>query len=167
MNKAPPVHIVLRGSRIAVAAIVLVATSTLAVILTLPFPPWVFGLALIALAGWAAHRIRNVGLRRDGRSVAAVRLDNDRAIEIESVDGTRVRGSLRDISYVGARWTTLVWRVEGERRSRSLLILPDMLPAEDFRRLRVLMRYGRSDVTGGAPASHASASINAPLSALR
>jgi len=30
-----------------------------------------------------------------------------------------------------------------------------MLPANDFRRLRVLLRYGRSDDTQGAPASQA------------
>ena len=64
-------------------------------------------------------------------------------------------GRVRDASYVGAIVTTLTWRSKGALCARSVLILPDMLPAEDFRRLRVLLRYGRSDDTAGAPASQA------------
>ena len=40
--------------------------------------------------------------------------------------------------------TTIVWRPDGARcvrRARSC-VLPDMLPADDFRRLRVMLRYG-------------------------
>jgi hypothetical protein len=62
---------------------------------------------------------------------------------------------VRASSYVGARITTIVWRPDGAWRSRAEFILPDMLPAGDFRQLRVLMRYGRSDAAQGAPASHA------------
>ena len=96
-----------------------------------------------------------MGLRRGKGSVSTLRLNGQRAIEVETVDGRRLLGSLREDSYIGARITTLVWRADGTRRSRSVLILPDMLPAEDFRRLRVLMRYARSDATDAAPASHA------------
>ena len=39
--------------------------------------------------------------------------------------------------------------------SRSILILPDMLPADDFRRLRLLMRHSRSEVDAISFASHA------------
>ena len=155
MHKAPPVQIVLHGSRAAVAATLLLAASTFAVIVTLPLPLWAFGVAFVALAGWTWHCIRDIGFRRGRRSVSALRLNGQRAVEVETVDGTRLVGSLRDDSYVSARLTTLVWRAEGARRSRSVLILPDMLPAEEFRRLRVLMRYARSDVTDAAPTSHA------------
>jgi hypothetical protein len=48
-----------------------------------------------------------------------------------------------------------VWRPDRSRFSRAEFILPDMLPADDFRRLRVLLRYGRNDDAHGAPASHA------------
>jgi len=34
-------------------------------------------------------------------------------------------------------------------------IVPDMLDGDDFRRLRVLLRYGSSEDSAGAPASHA------------
>ena len=57
--------------------------------------------------------------------------------------------------YVGGSLTSIVWRRAGARRSRAIAILPDMLPAEDFRRLRVLLRYARSDARQGAPVSQA------------
>ena len=155
MHKVPLVQIVLHGSRTAVAATLLLAASSFAVIVTLPIPLWAFGVSFVVLAGWAWHSIRDAGLRRGRRSISALRLNGQRVVEVETVDGVRTLGSLRDDSYVGARLTTLVWRAEGTRRSRSVLILPDMLPAEDFRRLRVLMRYARSDATEEAPASHA------------
>jgi len=47
-------------------------------------------------------------------------------------------------SYVGALLTTLVVRPDGKHRLRTIAILPDMLPADDFRRLRLLLRLGRS-----------------------
>jgi hypothetical protein len=54
-------------------------------------------------------------------------------------------------SYVGAALTTLVWRVNGAPWWRSpevILILPDVVPADDFRRLRIFLRYGRGAAEG-------------------
>jgi hypothetical protein len=39
-----------------------------------------------------------------------------------------------------------VWRRDGSRwwaRAPAIVVLPDMLPADEFRRLRVALRYGR------------------------
>ena len=46
-----------------------------------------------------------------------------------------------------------MWRPDGARWSRAILIVPDMLPPDDFRRLRVMLRYARSAVVQGAPSS--------------
>jgi hypothetical protein len=62
---------------------------------------------------------------------------------------------VRAATYVGAWVTTIVWRPDGARWSRAILVLPDMLPAEDFRRLRVMLRYARSGDAQEAPASQA------------
>ena len=57
--------------------------------------------------------------------------------------GRRIEGVVAGRLYVGAWLTTIVVRPDGKRRrARPLAILPDMLPADDFRRLRVLLRYG-------------------------
>jgi hypothetical protein len=42
-----------------------------------------------------------------------------------------------------APWLVAVrWRPAGRWRDRSLLVVPDMLGADDFRRLRVLLKFG-------------------------
>jgi hypothetical protein len=50
-----------------------------------------------------------------------------------------------------AALTSIVWRPDGARWSRSILVLPDMLPPDDFRRLRVMLRYARSGLPQSSP----------------
>ena len=71
-----------------------------------------------------------------------------RRITMSWRDGTSIDAEILGDSYVGAWLTCVVWRAEGApwwRPARTLLFLPDTLPAEDFRRLRVLLRYGVAD----------------------
>ena len=109
----------------------------------------------MALAGWAWVAFRVGALRRGAWAVAALTLAHDRMVIVCRGDGTLVAGHVRSATYVGALFTSIVWRPDGAWWSRAVLVLPDMLPPEDFRRLRVLLRYSRSEVAQGAPASHA------------
>ncbi|MET0202801.1 MAG: protein YgfX [Casimicrobiaceae bacterium] len=155
MHRAPPLEIALSPSRTACAWIVGLAWLTLALSFTLPIPGWVGLLATLPLAVWSALRFR--GHHAGGAVACRLRLDGDRMLSITTVDGRTSRGRVLPSTYVGARLTTLVWRPQGEgwRFARAECVLPDMLPPEDFRRLRVLLRYGRSELTQGAPPSQA------------
>lgn len=155
MRLPPAVHVTLQSSRRAVAWMVGMALCTGAVVATLPLDPVLIGLAMVAIAVWAGDRIVVVALRRGPRASVALWLTGDRMLVVRSGDGRLTAGHVRGSTYVGARVTTIVWRPDGAWRSRAELILPDMLPADDFRRLRVLLRYGRSDEAQGAPASQA------------
>ena len=143
MSAPVVMSIELGASRIACAAIVAVALGAFAILLTVPVPPWVVLAAACALAAWAADRIRVIGLRRGPRAVREIRLDDKDAIEVTFADGRAVTGTLHGDSRAGPRLTSVVWQPEGAHWPRAVLILPDMLPADDFRRFRVLMRYGR------------------------
>jgi hypothetical protein len=112
-------------------------------------------LAIIAVVVWAVDRIHVVALRNGPRAVRHFVVRGDLTVIVVTGDGNTVAGRVHRDSYVSARLSTLVWRPFGRWRSRAILLLPDMLPAQDFRRLRVLLRYGRSDARQGAPASHA------------
>ena len=69
------------------------------------------------------------------RRTRTVRLDG-RRIQVDSVPGEVIDGS-----FV-APWLTIVhWRPLGSRLTRTLLVLPDMLDAESFRALRVVLRW--------------------------
>jgi hypothetical protein len=155
MHKPPAVQIAIGPSRIACVGIVAMAVGTFAIMLTLPIIPLAHVGCFIALAAWAGTRIWIVALRRGPRAVREIRLDADRSLVVVHASRATSRGYLREASHVGSDVTTLVWRPTGRRRSRSILILPDTLPADDFRRLRLLMRHSRSAVDAISPASHA------------
>jgi hypothetical protein len=155
MHKAPAVQFAVGSSRIACVGIVAVATGTFAIILTLPIIPLAHVGCFIALAAWAGTRIWIVALRRGPRAVREIKLDGVRSLVVVHASGATSRGYLREASHVGPEVTTLVWRAKERRWSRSIVILPDMLPVDDFRRLRLLMRHSRSDVDAISSASHA------------
>jgi hypothetical protein len=107
-----------------------------------------------------------------GRGLPAiVHLGADRRLTVTGQDGRSTSGVVRTDSYVGPRLTIVVWLADARPRSwhrgcATLLVLPDMLPPEEFRQLRVLLRYGwaqapsraTSGATGERPASQAAAS---------
>lgn len=110
---------------------------------------------MLAIVVWAGDRIHVVAMRRGPRAIRRIELDGDLRIAVTTGNGACDRGRVRRDSYVGARVTTIVWKPGHTRFARAILLLPDMLPPDDFRRLRILLHYGRSDPTQGDPASHA------------
>jgi hypothetical protein len=105
------------------------ATAALVGVMPLPLEAHALGLALIGYASLAALRRLRPGVR--------LRIDSGGAIEVGQASGT-----VRDGSFV-APWLAVVrWRPVGAWRDRSLLVAPDMLGADEFRRLRVLLRWG-------------------------
>ena len=155
MRWPPPVRVSLAPSVAASLLIASLALATCVVVAMLPLEAPVNGLALVAIALWAVDRICVVGLRRGARAVRGLELRGDLTLVVQTGDGSVCAGRVHRDSYVGANLSTIVWRPFGRWRLRTILLLPDMLPAGDFRRLRVLLRYGRSDVAEGEPASHA------------
>ena len=136
-----PLAIRLASSAIAAWTIAVVTVATLGLLASTPGPAAlrILGATWIACAGLEAmHRL---ALRRGARAARSVVLDRSGAIAIEDACGESRRGTLRDGSFV-APWLTIVhWRPEGARFDRTLLVLPDMIAPEDFRRLRVLLRW--------------------------
>jgi len=155
MRLPPAVHVTFAPSRRAVAWVVGVALVACTVVLTLPIDPVLSGLAMLGIVVWAGDRIVVVAWRRGPRASVALWLTGDRMLVVRTGEGGLRAGHVRAASYVGPRITTIVWRPDGARWSRAEWILPDMVAADDFRRLRVLLRYGRNDVAQGTPASHA------------
>ena len=99
--------------------------------------------------------LRQHALRIARSSVVEVLLSDDAVVVVRTRGDRLAAGHVREASFVHPWLTTIVWRPDGARFSRSLAIVPDMLDVDDFRRLRVLLRYGRREVTADAPASHA------------
>jgi hypothetical protein len=143
MKPPPRLRLEPRPSRIACAAIATGCTAMSALVASLPLEPPMTAGALAAIVGVAVRGF----WRCTGRGVPALlHVGHDRRLTASARDGRTLDGSILDDSYVGARVTTIVWRPDRAAwyaPTSTILVLPDTLPAEDFRRLRVLMRYGR------------------------
>jgi hypothetical protein len=148
-------RISLRPSRCAAIAIAAIAALAWTSVLVLSVPTLAHLGTGILLGGWALLQCRRHATRSSPRAVVEVMLSSDAVVVVRYRDGRLVAGHVRSASFVHPWFTSVVWRPDGARWSRSVPILPDMLALDDFRRLRVLLRYGRREVTDAAPASHA------------
>ena len=151
----PSVHVVLRPSRLAGTGIGVLAASTIALTLAMPLAPWLQAMLMAAAVAWAGGAFHAAALRRGRHAVTEIRVAPDLTLVACMGEGHLAAGYVRAATYVGPWMTTIVWRPDGRRVSRTILVLPDMLPAEDFRRLRVMLRYARSAEVQDVPASQA------------
>lgn len=132
-----------RRSRMGNAFVAAAAAATSALLVLLPLPVEALlagGGAVLAVLGSALWRSTG------GRPPAVIHVDAHRRIAVIGRDGRCRDGVILDDSYVGAWLTSIVWRADGEpwwRPAHTLLVLPDVLARDEFRRLRVLLRYGR------------------------
>jgi hypothetical protein len=151
MKLPPRLRLEPRPSRIACATLVALGAAVAVLLAALPLPAM-----SMALGGCVVGVVVGLGLRRCiGRGVPALlHVGIDRRISVVDRRGRSHAGLILDDSYVGTVVTTVVWRADCDpwwRPARAVLVLPDTLPPDDFRRLRVALRYGRAD--GGVDSS--------------
>lgn len=124
------IEVALAPSRIVAACVAAATVATLALVAATPLRVDAAILLATAVACLACPALRTARTPR--------RLAVERGGAV-NVDG--VAGELRDGSFV-APWLTIVrWRPAGARFDRTVLVAQDMLPAADFRHLRVLLRW--------------------------
>jgi hypothetical protein len=160
---ATSLRIELNASRLAAAAAFVATVATAALVAWLPGNPWLRGAAVVALGAYGIALERTWARQAARRAILAFILRPDLTVTLVERGGDRSEGVLLDDSFVGALLTTLVVRVPPARWPRTIAILPDMLPAEEFRRLRVQLRLGRSAVE--PPDATAAARGSAPSGA--
>jgi toxin CptA len=135
------VVIALGPSRLVEAWIVLVAAAALAAVLATPLPAVAQAAAAVALSCAAVRAARRLACREGHGAIAGFVVDLSGRIEVEGADGTRLAGRTQDGSFV-APWLTIVrWRPDGARFPRSILVAPDGVAEDSFRRLRILLRW--------------------------
>jgi hypothetical protein len=149
MDPPPRTRLELRPSRIDCALTSLACVATAALLAALPLPWLAQGAGAAAVLAVLAHGLR----RATGRGIPlSIEVGIDRTLVVTDRRGRSRAGSIRDASYVGAWVTTIVWRAAAApwwHPASTLLVLPDMLPPDEFRRLRVVLRYGWP-LAGGA-----------------
>ena len=97
-----------------------------------------------ALVVAAVAAIRREALREGRGSVSRLMVDLGGRVEAAGSSGVPLAGRLVPGSFV-APWLTVVrWRPEGARFARTVLVPPDAVDPDAFRRLRVLLRWARA-----------------------
>ncbi|MEO8134001.1 MAG: protein YgfX [Betaproteobacteria bacterium] len=105
---------------------------------------------LIALAGHGAWAVRRFGWLASGASVTGIALQLDHECSLRYRDGTFCTGRIDDSTLVTG-WLVVIGVSRPPRgRTRRVAVTPDMLAAEDFRRLRVALRWGQPAQIPGA-----------------
>ena len=150
MKAARTLRLSLGPSRLASGLICVTCLATCALVAWLPGAAALRGVSVIGIGAYAILTMRQWATRSASRAIIGIELDADRAVRLIERTGRHIEGIVQPDSYVGALLTTLVVRPEGKRRLRTVAILPDMLPAEDFRRLRLLLRLGHAATTAVA-----------------
>jgi toxin CptA len=128
--------------------LVLAAMSLLGLVCLSVLPcPWLWrALGCLMLLGASGHAILQHGVRRLKHSVVALHLMPDCRVNIQLKDGRRHEVTIMPstvvtplLSVVHGRLNEAAWYA----RPIYLLIFADAVNAEDYRRLRVYLRWGK------------------------
>jgi toxin CptA len=134
-------EIPLRPSRSAAWVVALASLATLVLIAAAPGALALRILAATWIACAALEALRSRALLRGRRAARAVSLARGGEIAVQDALGCWRTGSLREGSFVAPWLTVIRWRPAGARFDRAVPILPDMLSPDEFRRLRVMLRW--------------------------
>ncbi len=124
----------------------LLAGHAAAVVLSWLAPvAWWLSLGLsMAVATSLGFTVRNQALRSAAGALTALELRPDGSAAVEDRQGRRSEVRILGSSFVSPLLTILNLAVTGLRLRRSLVVAPDALAAEEFRRLRVWLRWRRA-----------------------
>lgn len=108
-------------------------------------PLWLVLPATPALAGSLAFYLRRECLRRSKAAIVSVTLHPDCRCEFETKDGRRHEAALLGTSFVAPYLTVLNLQPSDSRLGRHVVIFPDAVDGERFRKLRVLLKWRCAD----------------------
>ena len=106
-----------------------------------PLPHWWAILFMPVLIGSAWHALRNQAFRTMQHSLIVLRIDTDCRCEFQIRAGDKYEATLLGTSFVAPYFTILNLKVEGVWLVKHLVIFPDAINEEDFRRLRVWLKW--------------------------
>jgi toxin CptA len=104
-------------------------------------PWWVNLLLAVAVAVSAAHTIALHAWHSLHASLVALELSDECQLKVQDHRGEWRNAELLPSTFVTPRLTVLNLRFDGARLARHIIIVPDRVDAEAFRRLRVLLRW--------------------------
>ena len=105
---------------------------------------WLKAALVLAVAGSLLHALNGSALRRSGRAIVALEIGEGAAASFKTRCGDWHKAVLLDSSFVAPYLTVLNLRTGLSRLAHHVVIMPDSVSAEDFRRLRVWLRWRKT-----------------------
>jgi toxin CptA len=144
------------GLRIPVIPSMQLAVALVAVHLGAAALLWIVPLALpaqalltLALAASLAYLLARDALLRAPRSIVALEI-RDEAVSLQVRNGEWMEGEVLGSSYVSPLLTVVNFRPRERWRVRHLILVPDNAHPDDFRRLRIWLRWKRGEAEARA-----------------
>ena len=102
----------------------------------------VWKLAIFAvLVASLVYELRATALRLSAKAFVALRVSPDNVFSARMRGGEWREYEVLGSTYVTSALTVLILRASGARRVRSVVLLPDSMAADEFRRLRMWLRW--------------------------
>lgn len=141
-------EITLRPSRILTAILVLAHGAAIAMVVLAGMPLWLESIAIAALAASLVFDVRQTALLRAPDAVIALEITPDDKFSIQTRRGGWIECEVLGSTYVISFLTILNLKGIESGRNKRAVILTDSLDAEDFRKLRVWLRWKREPQPG-------------------
>jgi toxin CptA len=137
-----PLRINLRRSHI-LAGFILVFHGGAIVLSLVSLPLWQGSALAVATAMSLGYLLRRHGLLPGADTITLLIYDNNKDWLVITRAGTQYQASLQQPVYLQAWVVILNFRIDNRRR--PIIILPDMIDPESFRRLRVSLQLNQCD----------------------
>ena len=148
---AMDVRVSLRRSRYLAAGLLCTHIAAGAVLIPLQVSSeWKSTLSILILAS-LGHSMRLHAWLKARRSVTAFQLHDGEHARVQLRDGTWHDARVLATTYISAPLTVTNVRLSGELRARHMVVLPDSLADDEYRRVRVALRWARPATTRLAP----------------
>jgi toxin CptA len=136
----------LKPSLYLAATLVAAHVGSALVLIPLGMPLWAKLTIAASIGASLAHTLWSRALLKSRASLVAVELRDIDGIAVQSRSGEWHEARLLGTSYVTPLLTVLNLKLEDRLFARHVVIVSDAAAAEDFRRLRVLLRwrYGKA-----------------------
>ncbi|MCX7627470.1 MAG: hypothetical protein N2Z69_03550 [Methylophilaceae bacterium] len=130
----------LHSSRQLLAVLTIAHLGAAAALLVVPVPFWLQLSCGLTILASLVHSVRHHAMRQGAGAIVALRTSG-RGMEVQTTDGNWLMVEVLGSSLVTPWLTVLHLRPTPHRRRVPLVLLPDMLLPQDYRRLRVWLRW--------------------------
>ncbi len=115
-------------------------------VLVVDVPIWLQLFLLVLIGTSCGVCLYGPALLRGGEAIVGLETGEGGSLLLQTRRGEWREGALLGSSFVSPYLTVLIVRTEGKLFARHVVIMPDSLDAEDFRRLRVRLRWQRASI---------------------